>query len=162
MPLVPNQIIKQYGDSFRLIKEADKYTLEIAQDQAWVKLYEFSNAPVQAIDFEPMSYYVSHHPDSIFVKNRICVLPTPEGRITLNNDKLKIKQGKKKIQISLKDGPAYLEALDNYFGIKLPKETQFKDLRPHLTGTWCGLFRKAAVGIGLLSTLFIAKQIQQR
>jgi arylamine N-acetyltransferase len=109
-----------------------------------------------------MSYYVSHHPNSIFVKNRICVLPTPEGRITLNNDQLKIKQGKSKTQISLKDGPGYLEALETYFGLKFPKETQFKAFTTRSTDAWCSLFRKAAVGIGLLSTLFIAKQVQQR
>jgi N-hydroxyarylamine O-acetyltransferase len=162
MPLVPDQIIKQYGDFFRLIREEDKYTLEITQAENWVKLYEFSTNPVNAVDFEPMSYYVSHHPNSIFVKNRICVLPTPEGRITLNNDQLKIKQGKSKTQISLKDGPGYLEALETYFGLKFPKETQFKAFTTRSTDAWCSLFRKAAVGIGLLSTLFIAKQVQQR
>lgn len=160
LPLVADQIMQQYGDSFRLTQKKHNYTLEVCQAPTWVKLYEFSKDPVNAIDFEPMNYFVSHHPSSIFVQNRICVLPTPDGRITLKNDQLKIKQRDKKIQITLNEGAEYLEALEKYFGIVLPKETQFKPLAARSAVNWHSFFTKAAVGIGLLSSLVIAKRMQ--
>jgi N-hydroxyarylamine O-acetyltransferase len=162
LSLDTEQTIHQYKSSFRLTQERNSYTLEVYQNQSWVKLYEFNKDPVKAIDFEPMNYYVSHHPASIFVQNRICVLPTPDGIITLKNNQLKIKSVNGKEQITLKDGDEYLADLKKYFGIALPKETQFKPLVACTTVNRHSFFTKAAAGIGFVGalSLVIAKRMR--
>lgn len=163
IPLALNQETNQYSDRFRLIQENKKYVLQVTENNNWKNLYEFTTNTVNSVDFELMNYYVSHHPDSIFVKNRITVILRPEGRIILNNYNLKIIHHGQETSMTLQDD-AYLETLKKYFGIELPKETQLKKLSlpTSKTHSWYNFFSHTAVGIGLASTVYIAKQIHQK
>ena len=68
-----------------------------------------------------MSYFYSNSPDSPFRQQRICARATPDYRATLVDRELKIRRpdGSSTVTV-LADDAAYLAALDEYFGIRLP------------------------------------------
>lgn len=124
LPLILNAEVKQFAESFQLIKPEDDYILQVAIKGGWSNLYSFRLNPYFEVDYEPLNYFIARfHP--VFTKNRLCILPTPEGRIILNNNELKIRQyGQNKLQNLL--DVEYLATLKHYFGINLPVTTRFK------------------------------------
>ena len=170
IPLIVDQEFNQYDDRYKLIRENEKTILQIYLKQSWKNLYEFTGESLRPVDFAPMNYYVSHHPDSIFVKNRISVLPMPEGRLILMNDNLKLVNHGEEKNIPWQESGAYHEMLAERFGISFPEKLLSKDKNSiaavpenagtrNTTNSWCHLFSKAVVGIGLASTTYIANQI---
>ncbi|MBA3660958.1 MAG: arylamine N-acetyltransferase [Gammaproteobacteria bacterium] len=128
LPLEVEKEIVQYHHKYRLKKFNDRLMLQTLTTSDWKDLYEFNLEVFEAIDFEPMSYFVSHHPQSFFFNNKICVLPRSEGYIILNNNKLKIETDGQEIKSDIKDGKDYLQVLKQYFNIDLPQGTRFKPL----------------------------------
>ena len=155
IPLVADKEEIQYDDHFKLVINDDKYVLQFQQNNVWKNLYEFNLEKFEPVDFKPMSYHVSHAPDSFFVANRFCVMPTPKGRIILLNEKLRIMENGKEEVTLIKDEENYLFVLKNLFGILLPKNTVLKEHKSiniesrnkeniSQTNNWCNQFPKAA------------------
>jgi len=96
----------------------DDYILQVLINGNWSRLYSFRLTPYLAIDYEPLNYYISRfHP--VLTHNRICTLPTPEGRIILQNNELKIRAfGQSKRKIISND--EYSQVMKEYFRIELP------------------------------------------
>lgn len=90
MRLKAGEISEQYGHTFQLSQTSHGYRLQLYTQQQWKNLYEFTPQPRQAIDFEPMNYYVSHAPNFLFYTHRICSISTPTRRVVLNNYHLKL------------------------------------------------------------------------
>jgi N-hydroxyarylamine O-acetyltransferase len=80
--------------------------------------YKFSQTERRLEEFYEMCIYHQTNPASHFMKNRICSLPTMNGRITLAGNTLKITENGTVNERLLND-EEYDEALLNYFGIKL-------------------------------------------
>lgn len=166
IPLVPNQAVKQHGDCFKLVYDKEKYVLQILNGTVWKSLYSFDREPVSAADYVQMNYFVSHHPDSIFVKNRVCVMPRPEGRVILNNYQLKVITNKKEKTIVIKDETEYFAALAIYFGIKLEKNVKLKAIKiekpPEVAqskhNTWCNFFVGTLVVLGVIGAIGFANR----
>ena len=85
----------------------------------WQNLYSFDMEYAGPGDIKYGNYYTSTHTDSIFTQDRIASLPTTEGRMTLQNKTLKIRQEDTERVIELPDDRRYLEALKQHFGIEL-------------------------------------------
>jgi N-hydroxyarylamine O-acetyltransferase len=121
IPLMKDQIVTQYGDQFKLIQKNENYTLQIFDNKkgAWKDLYQFNLNVFRPKDFEVFSFYVSHLPTSIFVTNRICVMPRKEGRIILNNYDLKIITNGEEKNFKLQNDNEYYAILEKFFGISL-------------------------------------------
>ena len=66
------------------------FRLQALVEGAWRNQYEFDLSPRDWIDFVPVNYYTSTHPDSLFVNNLVVLRFTPEGRKILFNEQLKI------------------------------------------------------------------------
>jgi len=129
IPLKTNVIFKQFSEQFKLTKQKTSYVLHTKIKDQWSALYSFNLSSFRAHDYEIFNYYMSHSQNSIFVTNRICAVPTPTGRIILNNLELKIRHnGQNESKIIPEN--EYLETLKKYFGIKLPQNTKFKKLQP--------------------------------
>lgn len=132
----------------------------------WKNIYEFTLEVFEPIDYEQMSYHVSHNSKSIFVKNRICVIPKPEGRILLNNYDLTIVTHGNETRITLRNDEEYINVLKKYFGIELPKNTRFKEIAAvnntkkvaNNTSTWCTYFNRTAIVIGVAGSVYLANQ----
>jgi N-hydroxyarylamine O-acetyltransferase len=52
------------------------------------KEYSFTLQPRQLRDFAAMCHYHQTSPESHFTRKRVCTRATPEGRITVSDDKL--------------------------------------------------------------------------
>src|SRR5258707_15883092 len=64
------------------------FGLEVMAEGGWKKEYAFTLQPRELSDFAGMCHYHQTSPESHFTRQRICSLPTPEGRITLSDEKL--------------------------------------------------------------------------
>jgi N-hydroxyarylamine O-acetyltransferase len=169
IPLVVNQEEKQYGDYFKIVMSNDIYVLQFLQNSTWKNLYEFNLEKFEPVDFKPFSYHVSHAPDSFFVQNRFCVMPTPQGRMVLLNEKLRImNNGQEEVKM-VEDETNYFAVLKQYFGIALPENTQLKKLNSITenknerntsnTSHWCNYFTKAAMVAGIVGTMYLSDKV---
>lgn len=164
IPLKVGTSFKQYGDEFKLDLKDGNFILQILEKDIWKNLYEFTLETFKPVDFEQMSYNVSHHPKSIFVTNRICVMPRPEGRIILNNMKLKMYDNGSETYRTLQDEKEYAAILQQYFGIKLPKDTKLKAVKEiaatnSQTNAWFNYFTRAAIIAGMTGAVYVSKHV---
>ena len=86
--------------------------------QKWVERYRFALVPHPLADFAGMCEYHQVSPESKFVQNRVCSLPTAAGRITLSGNRLTLVEGGRRTVQRL-DEDAFLGALRERFGIDL-------------------------------------------
>jgi N-hydroxyarylamine O-acetyltransferase len=86
---------QQDNDRFQLVQlNAREYAVQAWVDDAWVNQFSFDLDQQEWIDFMPVNYMNSTHPDTIFVQKLLVILHTPQGRIILMGHKLKeIEQG---------------------------------------------------------------------
>jgi N-hydroxyarylamine O-acetyltransferase len=128
-----------FGDTFRQPLRLDKANVEQLEgmrafridladgfldlwqhnvDGQWDKQYRFTFLPRQFADYESMCRYHQTSPESSFTRQRICTLATPNGRITLADQKLIVTEhGQRKKRSVGQD--EYHSTLENWFGIKL-------------------------------------------
>lgn len=161
MPLTLDKDVEQYTDRFKIILENDNYVLQAYNNGNWKSLYCFDLKPHSPADFKQMSYFVSHYSDSIFVKNRICVMPRPQGRVILNNYQLKVIENKEEKVFELRNEEEYLQALKKYFGIVLDERIQLKQFkheeRPEkkqqssANNVWCAFFAGSLLTLGSIA-----------
>lgn len=72
-------------------------------------------------DFGPTLWWYRTAPDSPFLQNLFCSLPTEDGRITIKDRVLtQVRHGERTTD-HLNDDSALLAAYDEHFGIKLDK-----------------------------------------
>ncbi|WP_022666956.1 arylamine N-acetyltransferase family protein [Desulfospira joergensenii] len=111
----------QFSRTFRLEKDPRfGYILGLLTREGDRCQYAFTLDPCSEADYLMSNHFTSTFPESLFVKQRICTIPTREGRITLTDQHLKIdsKQGRK---ISLITNEKDFQAkLKQYFGLDLP------------------------------------------
>lgn len=81
--------------------------------------YFFTEKERQLNEFYEMCNYHQTNSASHFMQKRICSLPTPNGRITLTGNTLKITENAEVRERKLNDEDEAKEILWNYFGIKL-------------------------------------------
>ena len=87
-------------------------------DQTWKSLYQFT-LPHALEDFEPRCQWQQTSPDSHFVQQRICTLPTRDGRITLSDLKLIRTEHGKRDERMLSNEDEWRAALLQHFGVRL-------------------------------------------
>lgn len=78
--------VTQDVDQYRLTKtdaENSEYLLQAELHGEWKKQYSFDLYPPEWIDFSPVNYLNSTHPDSFFVQQLFVVKQTETGRIVL-------------------------------------------------------------------------------
>lgn len=105
---------------FQLVWAGDRIELERAQpDGTWKRQYSFTLQPRRIEEFAAMCHYHQTSPDSHFVQNRICTLPTREGRITLSGMKLIETRNGQKMERILASEDEWNAELKKRFGIIL-------------------------------------------
>lgn len=87
-PLVLTPDIAQQTphEPFRLIAAEQGYILQVLIKQEWKPLYQFDLQEQQSPDYEVSNWYVSTHPNSLFVNHLIVSKPAPNSRYTLQNN----------------------------------------------------------------------------
>lgn len=95
--------------------------LESKDGKAFIKKYEFTTEERKIEDFKHQSQLKQNSEDSYFVKNLICTLPNPKGRITIFNNKLiETIDGTKK-ETEIKGALELTSILRDKFNIQIEK-----------------------------------------
>ncbi len=81
--------------------------------------YMFSLRDRSLPDFSAMCLYHQTSPDSHFTRHKICSLATPNGRITLTDNKLIVTEGTTKTERPISNGSEYDAILARQFDIVL-------------------------------------------
>jgi len=85
----------------------------------WLPRFVFSTTPRQLQEFEAMCTYHQTSPESIFMKQRLCTLPTATGRITLARNELSILDNGTETKTTLSTPAEVQQILQQYFNIKI-------------------------------------------
>jgi len=89
IPLAPGTIARTPHGRFQLLMTDDgEFKLQVEFDKSWHDLYQFDLQIQQPADYEVFNWYVSTHPESMFVNNLIVSKPVANGRLTLSNNRL--------------------------------------------------------------------------
>ena len=105
---------------YRLTRIDDGFVLEVMAEGRWKKEYAFTLQPRELSDFAGMCHYHQTSPDSHFTRQRICSLATPEGRITLSDEKLIETRGGTRQERLLSGDQEWRANLRERFGVVLP------------------------------------------
>jgi N-hydroxyarylamine O-acetyltransferase len=127
--LETNRVSEQDGLSFRLVDSPPYDTmLQLKTADRWQNLYSFDLTHVGEADIIVGNHFSSTHPKSFFTFTRVATLPVAGGRISLLNFTLKKVVGATEEVTKLPSGQAYLDALEENFGIRL--DQPYEDLKP--------------------------------
>ncbi len=110
----------QSGRIYRLTRIDDGFVLEVMAEGKWKKEYAFTLQPREFPDFAGMCHYHQTSPESHFTRQRICSLATPEGRITLSDEKLIETRAGTRQERLLSGDQEWRAKLRERFGVVLP------------------------------------------
>lgn len=75
-------------EPFRLIDASNgAFDLEVQSGETWLKTYRFDLQRAEWVDYELSNWYTSMHPTSFFTTSLVACRVTPEGRLTMFNDR---------------------------------------------------------------------------
>jgi N-hydroxyarylamine O-acetyltransferase len=111
----------QSGRIYRLTRNDDGFVLEVMAEGRWKKEYAFTLHPRELSDFAGMCHYHQTSPESHFTRHRICSLATPEGRVTLSDEKLIETRGSSRQERLLSGDQEWCVKLRELFGVVLPE-----------------------------------------
>jgi N-hydroxyarylamine O-acetyltransferase len=120
LPLKTGLEHRQFADRFRLEQDPMLgYRFQSFQDGGWFNQYAFTTDHHHPVDFTFANYYHSHSPHSLFTQKRICQLPTPDGRIRLEDRTLSYTVHGVTRQVILESDEDFLQALKTHFDLDL-------------------------------------------
>jgi len=87
----------------------------------WLPRFLFTRTPREQADFSEMCEIHQRAPDSIFAKQRLATIATPEGRVTLTGNRLVETCGVERSERELTSDAEIAECLRTHFGIELAR-----------------------------------------
>ena len=109
--------IETFDENYKVVRKKNA-------EGNFIPEYIFSEKERQLEEFYARCYYHQTSNESHFTQNRICSLPTKEGRITLTGNTLKITENGMVKERHLNNEQEIQQELWNYFGIKLDNAPQ--------------------------------------
>lgn len=95
-PICLNQLdceVQQGPDTYKLTKINDREYLLLAKvNDVWANQFSFEPQHQEWIDFAPVNYLNSTHPEAIFVQKPLIILYNEKGRTILLGDTLKVME----------------------------------------------------------------------
>ncbi|EYS87284.1 arylamine N-acetyltransferase [Cupriavidus sp. SK-4] len=120
------------------------YDLEARGDAGWIKIYRFDLTPQPWIDFVPRNWYVSTHPDSVFLQRLMAARTDGGTRVTLADGDLAERAPDGTVHRTRLASPeAVVQALSDRFGVLLDD-----DLRRGLADALPALLAPATASSG--------------
>ena len=99
---------------------------QVKLGDAWVDICELTMEPMPPIDREVGNWFTSTHPRSHFRDRLMAARATGDGRITVLNRELTIRDRDGRAEIrAIADPDALLAVLDDHFGLRFPPGTRF-------------------------------------
>ncbi|WP_438007171.1 arylamine N-acetyltransferase [Sorangium sp. So ce321] len=107
-------------ETFRLRGEDGGQVLEVKSGEGWRALYWFDMTEQRAADYDLFNWWVSTHPESLFVRSLVVARPTAAGRITLLDRELTHRRRDGHVeQRTLASADALRDVLEGEFGLDL-------------------------------------------
>jgi len=104
-------------EPYRLNDRGDGLVLQAMVGGEWKPLYVFGTQTVPQIDLKVGSWYVSTHPESIFVTGLMAALTTDDARYNLAGRNLTVHRADGSEKTRLDDAAAVVDVLSERFGI---------------------------------------------
>ncbi|MBB2917319.1 arylamine N-acetyltransferase family protein [Cupriavidus alkaliphilus] len=99
------------------------YDLQARGDAGWIPVYRFDLTPQPPIDFVARNWYVSTHPESVFLQRLMAARTDAGTRVTLANGELAERAPDGSVRRThLQHADAVVQALSARFGIVLDDE----------------------------------------
>lgn len=98
--------------------EAGYYRVSSQENGNWSPEYIFKLEERQLADFEPRCAFQQSSEDAHFTRKKVISIARPNGRITLNNDTLKIAEGGEVRTVEFEE-TEFERYLETYFGVVL-------------------------------------------
>jgi N-hydroxyarylamine O-acetyltransferase len=118
--LEENLVQKQFANTYRVIREPKfGYALQRKIEDTYVSLYAFTLDECYPMDFAMSNHFTSTHPESFFLKMKMCTIPTKEGRITLTDTYFKTVANGRVTEKPIENDNEFNRVLINYFGLDL-------------------------------------------
>ena len=118
--LKPDAEQEQPSGRFRIVQVGDVMIVQRTRPgEFWKSQYQFTLSPWQLSDFAARCHYHQTSSESHFTRQRICTLPTPDGRITLSDLKLIRTTRQIREERELQTEDEWREALKEFFGVQL-------------------------------------------
>jgi N-hydroxyarylamine O-acetyltransferase len=112
-------------DRYRLVPEGRGLRLDLLLPSGTATLYAFDPDPAALADYEMGNWFVSTHPQSMFVTTLVVALAGPRTRLTLRNRDLVVRRADGVIERTvLPDVQAIRDVLTGTFGLRLPDDPQ--------------------------------------
>ena len=109
----------QHGSSYRLAGPESERVLQQRRGSDWESRYVFSLTPRLLTEFNAMCEHQQTSPQSTFTQKTICSLATPDGRITLSNNRLIMTTAERREEREVSDDEEYRALLKVHFGINI-------------------------------------------
>lgn len=104
--------------SYRISDDDNRFVLQQKEGEGeWKPQYRFNLEPHVYSDYEEMCQYQQTSPESHFTQRRICSRLTPDGRVTISQNRLITTKGTAKEERELQDDQAITEALRAHFDV---------------------------------------------
>lgn len=103
--------------TYKFAKNRLGAVLEVNIDGEFQTMMAVSQEPCEPVDFLPLNAFCATSRYAPFISRQMLCRHTPNGKCTVNNDLLRIKDGDKATEITLKTEDELREALIRYFGI---------------------------------------------
>ncbi|KUG09026.1 arylamine N-acetyltransferase family protein [Solirubrum puertoriconensis] len=114
---------RQGATAYQISREGEYYLLRaqnlLDREPHWETQYRFTRQPHPLTDFAGMCHYHQTSPESHFTQKRVCSRATPEGRITLSDQRLIVTRGSRREETVLESEEEFLRALQTHFAITL-------------------------------------------
>lgn len=109
-----------WQDRYRFRSEGQWRILQrVSWDGAWHDRYRFTPTPREPADFAAMCHYHQTAPESGFTQHRTCTIATPEGRVTVADERLIVTRDGRKEETTLPDEAARVAALARHCGVAI-------------------------------------------
>ena len=113
-------------ETYRLIKAGEDFVIQVKIEDRWVTLYRFDLQEQFLSDYEVRNWYMSTHPNSLFVRELLVARPDTDRRYTLRNKTLTVRYLNGVSERQLLDSVADLRAaLKDIFLLTLPDTPDF-------------------------------------
>lgn len=108
-------------EPYRLARAGDEFVMQAKVRDAWRPLYRFDLREQLQPDYEVSNWYLSHHPESIFVTGLIAARQAPGVRYALRNNELAVhRMGGGTERHVLGDADELRGVLEGTFRLALP------------------------------------------
>ncbi len=108
-------------DRYRLVQEGRALRLDVLLPAGPITLYTFEPDPSAMADYEMGNWFVSTHPQSMFVTTLVVALAGPGTRLTLRNREFTVRRTDgSTVRTILPDVGAVRDVLADAFGLRVP------------------------------------------